>query len=68
MISMNCMPPRAIDDSSVAMLPVANARILNRPSENIGLATRDSMNTNSASNANPPSRPVSTHGLVQPSV
>src|SRR6185437_9799089 len=68
MINMNCMPPRAIEDSSVAMLPVANARILNRPSENIGFRTRDSMSTNSPSSANPPSSPVSTNGLVQPSV
>ena len=66
MTSMNCRPPRAIEPSRLAALPAANARILNRPSWNIGSAIRVSMRQNATSSAAPPARPPSTYGLVQP--
>jgi hypothetical protein len=65
---MNCSPPRAMDASSVAMLPKANGRMRSRCRSNMGWLTRISMKQNAISSAVPPSRPVSTSGLVQPIV
>ena len=39
MISMNCMPPRPSASIMFAMLPKANARMLNSDSRNSGSAT-----------------------------
>ena len=66
MISMNCRPPRAMEASSVARLPIANGRILSSRRSNMGLSTRSSMKQNATSSARPPNRPISTVGLVQP--
>ena len=66
MISMNWMPPRAMDTSRPAMLPAVNSRILNRLSRNIGSATLRSMSTNTSSSATPPISSPSTTGLCQP--
>ena len=66
MISMNWRPPRAMEASSVAALPAANARIRISRRSNMGLLTRSSMKQNAISSATPPIRPVSTSGLVQP--
>ena len=66
MISMNCRPPRAIEASSVAALPAANARIRSSRRSNMGDSTRSSMKQNATRRATPPIRPVSTTGLVQP--
>ena len=68
MMSMNCSPPRAMAAMNPAALPAAKARMRNRPSWNIGSATRLSMTTNAISNRTPPMRPPRTHGLVQPIV
>ena len=65
-ISMNCSPPRAMDPSRLAAFPAAKARILNRPSANIGSAMRVSITQNRARMTAPPIRPDSTIGLVQP--
>jgi len=66
MISMNCIPPRAMAASSAAALPAAKALILKRPMWNIGCATLVSMTQKLASSVTPPARPPSTHGLVHP--
>ncbi len=63
---MNCSPPRAIEPSRLARFPAAKARILNRPSWNMGSAMCVSIRQNTTSSAAPPNRPVSTHGLVHP--
>ena len=66
MISMNWMPPRAIDTSRPATLPAANALILNRPRWNIGSAILVSMIRKTASSAAPPISSPSTTGDSQP--
>ena len=68
MISMNCRPPRAIEPSRLAALPLLKAAIRNRLRGNIGSATRASIRQKAASTATPPIRPASTHGLVHPMV
>ncbi len=66
MISMNCMPPRPIASIRLAMLPAANARILNSEMRNSGSATLVSTNTKMISSARPPKSMDRTIGLVQP--
>ena len=66
MISMNWMPPRAIDTSRPATLPVVNSRILNSDSRNIGSATRVSMTRKMISSTRPPMISPSTTGDPQP--
>ena len=66
MISMNCMPPRAMATTRPAMLPAVKARMRNRLSWNIGSAIRVSITANRASSATPPSSRPRTAGLVQP--
>jgi hypothetical protein len=66
MISMNCMPPRPSAPSRPAMFPAVNARILNRPSRNIGASTLVSTQANSTRMAIPPKMAASTLGLVHP--
>ena len=66
MISMNWMPPRAIDTSRPATLPAVNALILNRPMRNIGSAIWVSMMRNTTSRATPPMSSPSTTGDCQP--
>ena len=66
MISMNWRPPRATAAISPAALPAANAGIRNRPSWNIGSATRRSIRTNATNSTAPPTIEPITDGLVQP--
>jgi hypothetical protein len=66
MISMNWMPPRAIDTSRPATLPAVNSRILNSDSRNIGSATRVSMTRKISSTTSPPMISPSTTGDSQP--
>ena len=66
MISMNISPPRDTDERNVASAPAVKARILNRPSSNIGCATRSSTNTKATSSATPAAEPPSTNGDRQP--
>jgi len=66
MMSMNCMPLLAMDESSTARLPAAKARMRNRPRSNIGSSTWSSMKTKATSNAAPPAMAPITNGLDQP--
>lgn len=66
MISMNCIPPRAIAVSSAARFPAVNARMRNSDSWNIGDGTLVSITQNPASSAIPAPSPPSTRGLPQP--
>ena len=66
MMSMNCRPPLAIDESSTARLPAAKARILKSRSSNIGSVTCSSMYAKSARTMAPPPIIPSTKGLPQP--
>ncbi len=68
MISMNCSPPRPIDDIRLAMLPAVKARMRNRSMWNIGSATRVSITTKASSSSTPTISSVSTAGLVHPIV
>ena len=68
MISMNMSPPRLREARALAVLPAVKARIRNRLSRNIGLATRVSMTPNTPSSTSPPKISPITVGLVQPMV
>ena len=66
MTSMNCSPPRAIEPSRLAALPVANALILNRAISNIGSAIFVSKMQNAMSMATPPASPPMIQGFAHP--
>ena len=66
MMSMNCIPLVASDDSSTARLPAANARIRKSFRLIIGSFTRVSTRTNTTRTAAPPAIMASTKGLDHP--
>ncbi len=68
MMSMNCSPPRPIEDISPARLPMPNDAERNSRMSTIGSATRSSMKQNATSSSSPTMMAPSTNGLVQPVV
>ena len=68
MISMNCRPPRPIEDISPARLPMPNEADRNSRMSTIGDSTRSSMKQNATSRSSPKTIEPSTNGLVQPVV
>ena len=68
MISMNCRPPRPIEDISPARLPMPNDAERNSRMSTIGESTCSSMKQNATSDSRPKTIAPSTHGLVQPVV
>ena len=66
MMSMNCKPPLAMDESSTARLPAAKARMRSSRRLNIGSAMRSSMSTKMIKAAAPPAIIPSTNGSDQP--
>ena len=64
--SINCNPPRAIDDANTAKMPAAKPRMRSNCRSSIGSAARRSIGTKATSSAIPPNNVSSVAGFVQP--